>query len=113
MPQQQSNRANKGNPAHKRMSNLRLKAKRAECWNRGEDRKRKNRADNKEQHEKNVAFGMTHWQAVKELRQINRSNKVEQSRNKADHILLDTGDHEYIVCDHKNHAFMGPCFYDR
>lgn len=39
------NKSAKGNPASKRMSNPRLKARRAECWARGEAKKKKNREE--------------------------------------------------------------------
>ncbi len=46
--------SNKGNPASKRMSNPRLKARRAECWKRGEARKASRRAAQEVRHQANV-----------------------------------------------------------
>lgn len=45
----------KGNPAAKRMGNARLKARRAESWARGQEKKAKNRAENEARHQANLA----------------------------------------------------------
>lgn len=52
MPGSQSS---KGNPATKRMGNPRRKARRAECWARGEARKQRRREENEARHQANLA----------------------------------------------------------
>ncbi len=50
-----NNQNSKGNGAAKRMSNPRLKARRAECWARGEARKKARREAQDAAHKANVA----------------------------------------------------------
>ena len=49
-----NNQNSKGNGAAKRMANPRLKARRAECWARGEARKKERREAQEARHKANV-----------------------------------------------------------
>lgn len=69
----------KGNPATHRMGNPRRKARRAECWARGQKRKlaRKKEADEAQKFNAGVVAGggMTPWQRAKALRAERREQK--------------------------------------
>ena len=67
----------KGNPAHKRMSNSRVKDRRARSYNRGLTRKQERRKRQEEAHKRNVAAGTTPWQQAKAARYVARAPKRE------------------------------------
>ncbi len=64
----------KGNPAHHRMGNVALKARRAASWARGRKRKAARNADAAHRHAANVAAGHTRWDEVKAARAARRRN---------------------------------------
>ena len=64
----------KGNPAHHRMGNVALKARRAASWARGRRRKDARIADAALRHAANVAAGHTRWEDVKAARAAARRN---------------------------------------
>jgi hypothetical protein len=64
----------KGNPAHHRMSNDRLKARRARSWARGEARKEARRQAQAAAHARNLARGYTAWDEAKAARKARRGS---------------------------------------
>lgn len=70
------NKSSKGNPASKRMSNAKLKARRAASWARGQRAKLDRKKAQKEREERNkktlAEGGYTPWQAAKKARYARR-----------------------------------------
>lgn len=67
----------KGNPASKRMTNEKRKARRHACWLRGQDRKRKRREANEDAHKRNqhrrASGELTPWERAKTARAERRA----------------------------------------
>lgn len=82
MPNSQSA---KGNPAHKRMANAKLKARRAASWARGQVRKATLRQTAVMSHRRNLALieagELTPWQAAKAKRLSRRKSERDSVRN--------------------------------
>lgn len=68
MATQQNAQKTKGNPAHHRMSNANLKARRSRSWARGEKRKAARRLAQEVAHARNVERGYTGWEEAKAKR---------------------------------------------
>jgi hypothetical protein len=75
----------KGNPAHKRMSNANLKARRAASWARGQKRKAARRTEQKARETANaerLANGLlTPWQHAKSSRKVRRTASLVKQHN--------------------------------
>lgn len=76
-------RGAKGNPAHKRMGNEKLKSKRARSWKAGQERKEARRkaqdARERTNRERKATGSMTPWELAQALRRARR----EQERKEA------------------------------
>lgn len=64
--------SSKGNPASKRMSNAKLKVRRAFSWARGEARKAARRKVQDEAHRRNLTTGTSPWKQAKAERYARR-----------------------------------------